>query len=434
MKKFIINEKLTKNIFSNQDLKWINFIQNSQQQDEKVFDITQKILNNVKTHQDSALIELTNKFDKTNAKKINDLKVSIQEILDSEKILKSEIKNAFKSAFERIYSYHQKQLPQDLIYHDSLQIELGNIWKPISKIGVYIPGGTASYPSSVLMSAIPALVAGVKDITIFAPSNSGELNPAVLFCAKLCGIKNIYKIGGAQAIGAMAFGTKSIKSVDKIVGPGNAFVACAKKILYGEVGIDMIAGPTDITIIADESANPEWIAIDALSQLEHGRDSKAFIICNNEKLADKIINFVNLYHIKLSRHKIIEKSLKNSAIFVIKNIQDAHFISNKIAPEHLEICLKNPQKLLPKISNAGAIFIGNYSPEAIGDYIAGPSHTLPTSGTSRFASGLSVYDFLKRVSLISCTKESFEKLRKSTSILAKCEGLTAHQLSIDIRK
>lgn len=434
MKKFIINEKLSENIFSNPNSNWVSFINNSQQHDAQIFTTTQEILTGVQNLQDEYIIQLTNKFDKTTASSIEDLKVSKKEILNSGKKLDLELKNALEQAFNRIYSYHLKQLPTDLIYHDETNTKLGNIWKPISRIGVYVPGGTASYPSSVLMSVIPALVAGVRDIVIFAPSNRGELNPAVLFCAKLCKIDKIYKIGGAQAIGAMAFGTKKIQAVDKIVGPGNSYVACAKKILYGQVGIDMIAGPTDITIIADQNSNPEWIAIDALSQLEHGTDSKAFIICDCQSFADKIIDYIKHHQPLLSRHKIVEKSLQNSAIFVIKNLNDAHFISNKIAPEHLEISVKNPQKLLAKIFNAGAIFLGQYTPEAIGDYIAGPSHTLPTSGTARFASGLSVYDFLKRMSLISCSKKSFNKLREATSIMAKCEGLTAHQLSIDIRK
>jgi histidinol dehydrogenase len=284
------------------------------------------------------------------------------------------------------------------------------------------------------MSVVPALVAGVKEITICAPSSAGKLNPAVLYAAKLCSVEKIYKIGGAQAIAALAHGTKTVTAVDKIVGPGNAYVACAKKILFGKVGIDMIAGPTDVTIIADSDNEASWIAADALSQLEHGTDSKAFIITNDNDFALEIKRAVASLKSKLSREKIIDESLKNSAIFVIKNLDDASHLVNFIAPEHLEIATKNPKKLLPKINNAGAIFLGKHTPEAIGDYIAGPSHTLPTSASAKFSSGLSVFDFLKRISLISCSEKSFANLSEATAILANCEGLTAQQLSVTIRQ
>lgn len=434
MQKFILNKRLNTAYTSSESHLWKKFIQQSQIENKKIITATNKILQQVKNSGDKALIELTNKFDNTSAKKISDLIISKKEIFASQQKISSNLKNSIDTAKNRIEFYHQKQLPQDFSFKDKSGTTLGNIWKPINKIGIYAPGGTASYPSSVLMSAIPAKIAGVQDITLFAPSSGGQINPAILYCAKICGIEKIYKIGGAQAIGAMAFGTKSITKVDKIVGPGNAFVATAKKLLYGEVGIDMIAGPTDITIIADKSANPEWIAIDALSQLEHGIDSKAFIICDDINFANQIYKFINAHKINLNRYKIIEKSLDNSAIFIIKNIEDAHFLSNLIAPEHLEICVKNPQEILKNIHNAGAIFIGEYTPEAIGDYMAGPSHTLPTSGSARFSSGLSVYDFLKRMSLISCTKKSFNEISQLTSDFAECEGLTAHKLSIDIRK
>lgn len=428
---------IAKNLFENNNFvnqPWYNFLKKSHQDDSKIMQQVKDIIEMVKTHQDSAIIELTNKFDKTFAKSIDDLTVSFAEIQESEKHLDKLLINSINQAFDRIQSYHQKQLPRDFIYQDSTNTTLGNLWKPIDKIGVYVPGGTASYPSSVLMSTIPAMVAGVKNITIFAPSNSGLINPATLYCAKICGIDKIYKIGGAQAITAMAYGTPTINPVDKIVGPGNSFVALAKKALFGEVGIDMIAGPTDITIIADNSAIAEWVAIDALSQLEHGIDSKAFIICNSLNFANEVLRLINQNFTQLSRHKIIEQSLKNSAIFVVEDINHAITLTNIIAPEHLEICINEPSQILSKINNAGAIFIGNYSPEAIGDYMAGPSHTLPTSGTARFQSGLSVYDFLKRISLISCTKESFLKLQNDTANFANCEGLSAHKLSIDIRK
>ncbi len=410
------------------------FLSASQKPNLSVTKTVEEIIGEVKKNGDAALISYSNKFDKTSFKKSEDLCVSQKEILNSEKFVSKEVREALKIAYSRIESYHKKQLPKDFDFTDKAGVRLGNFWRAIDPVGIYVPGGTASYPSSVLMSAVPAIVAGVKEIVMCAPTSAGKINPAILFAAKICGIKKIYKIGGAQAIAALAYGTKKIEKVNKIVGPGNSYVATAKKILFGEVGIDMIAGPTDVTIIADKNNNPDWIAADALSQLEHGTDSKAFIITDDKNFALKISAAIASLSQKLPRKKIIEQSLKNSAILVIKNLDDAAEIVNFIAPEHLEIATKNPQRFLPKIKNAGAIFLGNYTPEAIGDYIAGPSHTLPTSSSAKFSSGLSVFDFLKRISLISCDKKSFSKLAKATSILAECEGLDAHKLSIEIRK
>jgi histidinol dehydrogenase len=410
------------------------FLSAAQKPNLSVTKTVQTIIEEVRKNGDAALISYSNKLDKTSFKKSEDLCVSQKEILDSEKFVSKEVREALKMAYSRIESYHQKQLPKDFDFTDEAGVRLGNFWRAIDPVGIYVPGGTASYPSSVLMSAVPAIVAGVKEIVMCAPTSAGKINPAVLFAAKICGIKKIYKIGGAQAIAALAYGTKKIEKVNKIVGPGNSYVATAKKILFGLVGIDMIAGPTDVTIIADKNNNPDWIAADALSQLEHGADSKAFIITDDKNFALKISAAIASLSQKLPRKKIIEQSLKNSAILVIKNLDDAAEIVNFIAPEHLEIATKNPQKFLPKIKNAGAIFLGNYTPEAIGDYIAGPSHTLPTSSSAKFSSGLSVFDFLKRISLISCDKKSFSKLAEATSILAECEGLDAHKLSIEIRK
>ncbi|MFZ9180387.1 MAG: histidinol dehydrogenase [Rickettsiales bacterium] len=430
MQKIIISQNLKKS--KNQD--WQNFIQNFNADNNNISSVVMEIIQAVKQKRDQAVISYTNKFDGTKAKKISDLIIEKNAIKNSEKLLATEVKESLKLAQKRIISYHQKQLPKDFNYRDKDGVRLGNIWKPIEKVGVYVPGGTASYPSSFLMSVLPAKCAGVKEISIFAPSQNGAINPAILYCAKICEIDKIHLIGGVQAIASMAYGTETISKVDKIVGPGNSYVALAKKMLYGEVGIDMIAGPTDITIIADETANAKWVAIDALSQLEHGIDSKAFIITNKNKVADEILAEIHKIAPTLPRFEIIKKSLRNSAIFIIKNLDEASIIANFIGPEHLEICTKNSQEILSQINNAGAIFLGNYTPEAIGDYMAGPSHTLPTSSTAKFASGLSVYDFLKRISLISCDQKSFTKISKATSILAKCEGLSAHQLSIDIRQ
>ena len=323
----------------------------------------------------------------------------------------------------------------ELPFIDELGVKLGNKWKSIESVCVYAPGGTAIYPSSVLMSAVPAIIAGVKEIVATIPSKDGKIHDAVLAACKICGIKKIYKIGGAAAIAAFAHGTQSISKVNKIVGPGNNYVAIAKKQLFGVVGIDMIAGPTDILVISDAKTNPAWVAADLLSQLEHGPDSKAILISDNEEFAKNVIEQIKLLTKELPRQNIIKNSLKNSHIIIVKNlVEDGAQIANKIAPEHLEIMTDNPQIIVDKITNAGAVFLGRYTPEAIGDYIAGPSHTLPTMSSAKFSSGLSVFDFLKRISIISCNQESFLKLHDATSILAKIEGFDAHKLSVNIRR
>ncbi|MSP33633.1 MAG: histidinol dehydrogenase [Rickettsiales bacterium] len=434
MKIFEIKDAISPNLLELTKSSFYKFLTTSKKADSSIVKQVEKIIATTKKDGDKALISYSNKFDKAQFSKAQNFIVNKKEIDAAIKNISPKTFASLQMAYARIFDYHKKQLPEDFLYKDTQGVTLGNSWRAIESIGVYAPGGTASYPSSVLMCAVPAIVAGSKNIKLCAPSESGKLSDAVLVAAHICGIKEIYKIGGAQAIAALAFGTKSIKKVDKIVGPGNSFVATAKKILYGKVGIDMIAGPTDITIICDSDNNPAWIAADALSQLEHGPDSKAFIITDDKKFAQKIIVEIDNFKSKLPRKNIIEKSLKNSAIFVIKNLAQSVHLSNFIAPEHLEIACKNSKDFFAQINNAGAVFLGKYSPESIGDYIAGPSHTLPTEGTARFASGLSVYDFLKRISLISCDKNSFAKIAESASILAECEGLMAHKLSIDIRK
>ncbi len=417
-----------------QKSEFLQFLQSSAQTEKSVVRTVEEIIDIIKKDGDKALINFCNKFDGANFEFARDFIVSDEEILQAKSRISPELQNALKRAYERIFSYHQKQMPKDLIYQDEEGVKLGNLWRSIKKIGVYAPGGTASYPSSVLMSAVPAIVAGVEEIVLCAPTSDGKMNDAVLVAASLCGIKKIYKIGGAQAIAALTYGTDCIGKVDKIFGPGNAYVATAKKILFGEVGIDMIAGPTDLTIIVDEKTSPKFAAIDALSQLEHGADSKIFIIAESEKIADKILFEISGIAQNLPRSEIIYKSLQNSAVIVVENIDEVCDVVNLIAPEHLEIMCQNPEKFVDKITNAGAIFLGQHSPESIGDYIAGPSHTLPTSSTARFSSGLSVYDFMKRMSLISCDQNAFNALANDAEILAKAEGLDAHALSINLRK
>ena len=434
MKIFTINQNIDENLENLTNENFVKFISSSSQNNDKQDKIIKKLILDVQKNGDKALIKTCNKFDGAKFKTPDDLIFSEEEIKNSAKLVSKPVASALKTAFSRIKKYHQKQMPKDFNFKDDEGVELGNCWRAIESVGIYAPGGTASYPSSVLMSAIPAIIAGVKNISLCAPTSAGQINPAVLYAAKLCGIKTIYKIGGASAIAALTFGTKTVKKVNKIAGPGNSYVAGAKKLLFGEVGIDMIAGPTDITIIADKDNDPDWIAADALSQLEHGPDSKAFIITDDKAFAQKVIDAIDKLKKQLPRLKIIEKSLKNSAIFIVKNLQDAPKISNFIAPEHLEISTKNAKKFLNKIQNAGAVFLGKYAPESIGDYMAGPSHTLPTLGSAKFSSGLSVFDFLKRISIISCDKKSFSKIADETSLLAECEGLQAHKLSVDIRK
>ncbi len=395
-----------------------------------------EIINSVRKDGDESIIKICNLFDNSNFKKPADLLVSKAEISTAKKNIAPELLSALKLAYDRIYAYHKRQMPKSFEYEDEIGITLGNRWQAVSDAAVYVPGGTALYPSSVLMGAVPALAAGVKNIVIATPSHGGKIADSVLVAADLCGIKTIYKMGGAASIAALALGTVMIKKVDKIVGPGNSFVALAKKQLFGEVGIDMVAGPTDILIIADNKANPDFIAADFLSQLEHGVDSRAVLITDDFKFAELVNNSISNIAGKIARKEIIKQSLKNNGIIIIvKNLlQDAPEIANSFAPEHLEIVTKNPKKIAAKITNAGAIFLGEYSPEAIGDYVAGPSHTLPTMGTARFSSGLSVFDFLKRISVISCSKQGFKKLQKSAALIAENEGFEAHKLSITIRK
>lgn len=400
----------------------------------------EEICQNVIKDGDKAVIEYTNRFDRVAVKSMSELKVSEAEIDAAYKSSESHVIKALELAAERIASYHKKQIPADIDYVDNIGVRLGNIWKPLKRVGLYVPGGLASYPSSVLMNAIPAKVAGVKELAMVVPAPDGKLNPVVLAAAKVAGITEIYKIGGAQAIAALACGTASINKVDKVVGPGNVYVAAAKKYFSGSVGIDMIAGPSEILVVADNKNNPDWLAADLLSQAEHDSDACSFIITNDSAFADKVIESVEKTLETLQRKDIASASWQKHGVVIVADSKDfeveAVELIDKIAPEHLELALDDAvaNRITAKINNAGAVFLGRYTPEAIGDYIAGPSHVLPTSGNARFSSGLSVYDFLKRVSLIGCTKESFDKLSEATEILANKEGLGAHALSVTVRK
>ena len=392
------------------------------------------IIKDIKKNGDLALIKYEKKFSKfknISLKKIKLKKVEKNKII---KKLDKTTKASIDLAYERILNFHKKQKLSSFSFTDKFKNSFSYKSNAINKIGVYVPGGLASYPSSVLMNCIPAIVAGVKNIYMATPLMSKDYNPAVIYAAKKCKVKEIYKIGGAQAIAAMAYGTKTVSKVDKIVGPGNTYVAAAKKQVFGDVGIDMIAGPSEVTIIADRWSKPDWIAADLIAQAEHDESSQAIVITDDIKMINKI-NYYLLEQLKvLPKKKIASKSLKNFGLSIlVKNKKILADTINLIAPEHLEIFIKNPKQILKDVTNAGSIFIGQYSPEAIGDYLAGPNHVLPTTGSARFSSGLSVYDFLKRYSVIKMSKSGIERLGTSVINLAKYENLEGHANSIKIR-
>ncbi len=402
--------------------------------DSSVDQVVENIIKKIKDDSDSGLLKLTQKYDNFKVSDVNQLFVRSEEIEKSKKMVDPKVLSSLKSAIKRIKDYHKRQIPKNDIFRDKHGILLGGLWNPIESVGLYVPGGTAAYPSSLIMNAVPAIVAGVRRIVITVPAINGILNPVILACASLLGIKEIYKIGGAQAVAALAIGTKKIKKVDKIVGPGNAYVATAKKKLFGIVGIDMIAGPSEILIIADKNNNPEHIAIDLLSQAEHDKLAQSILITDNENFANEVIDEIKILLKKLDRKEIASESWKNYGVVIIsKSIQSSIPLANEIAPEHLELAIDNSTKYLDKIKNAGAVFLGKYTPEAIGDYVAGPNHVLPTDRTAKFSSGLNVLDFFKRTSIVSCNSENLKKIGKDAIILANQEGLQAHALSIECR-
>lgn len=394
----------------------------------------EEILNNIKEQGNRALIEYTNKFDSKNVNE-NNLCVNKEEIEEAYKIVDKEFLEAIKLAAENIRFFHEKQKKNSWMVTKEMGVILGQNIRPLENVGIYVPGGTASYPSSVLMNAIPAKVAGVTNVVMVTPpSKDGSINPNILVAADIAGVDKIYKVGGAQAVGALAFGTETIDKVDKIVGPGNIYVAMAKKSVYGDVDIDMIAGPSEILIIADEEANAEYIAADLMSQAEHDRLASSVLVTNSLKLAEEVKSELTRQVESLSRKDIILDSLQNyGVIIIVDSIKEAIDMSNKIAPEHLELCVKEPFLILGDIKNAGSIFLGDYAPEPLGDYIAGPNHVLPTSGTARFFSPLSVDDFVKKSSFIHYSKEALLGVGKKIVKLAETEGLTAHANSISVR-
>lgn len=399
---------------------------------DDVNETVENILKDVKKRGDKALFEYTKKFDKVDLKT---LEVSEEEIQKAFDTIDKELLEVIKYSHDNIKLFHEKQVRNNFIVKKENGVSLGQIINPIEKVGLYVPGGTAAYPSTVLMNAVPAKIAGCKEIIMVTPPTSdGTILPSLLVAAKIAGVDRIFKVGGAQSIAALSYGTESIPRVYKIVGPGNIYVAMAKKMVYGEVSIDMIAGPSEVLIIADDRANPVHAAADLLSQAEHDKLAASILVTNSKELAKNVAEQLEIQLKELEREEIARVSIETQGrIIVTKTIDEAIKISNEIAPEHLELAVSNPFELLTKIKNAGSIFMGHNTPEPLGDYLAGPNHTLPTSGTAKFSSPLSVDDFIKKSSFIYYSKEGLEEVKDKVIKFAESEGLTAHARSVSKR-
>ena len=395
--------------------------------------IVADIIADVRARGDAALVELTEKFDRMSLT-ADRLQISEAEIDAAIENVSAEERAALELAAERIRAYHARQMPADDEWQDDTGATLGWRWSAVSAAGLYVPGGLASYPSSVLMNAIPAKVAGVERLAMVVPTPDGQVNPLVLLAARLSGVDEVYRVGGAQAVAALAYGTETIAPVDKITGPGNAFVAAAKRRVFGKVGIDMIAGPSEILVIADKDNDPDWIALDLLSQAEHDESAQSILITDDEGFGRSVADAVDARLQMLERSAIAGPSWRDfGAIITVQDLDEAAELSNRIAPEHLELCVADPRALSEKTIHAGAIFLGQYTPEAIGDYIGGPNHVLPTARSARFSSGLSVMDFLKRTTLSQITPDALRAIGPAAETLAKSESLQAHGLSIRAR-
>ena len=394
---------------------------------------TRAIVDDVAARGDAALLEATRKFDRLDLK-ASALRVTPAEIDAAVAACDAETVEALTFARDRIELFHKRQLPKDDRFTDALGVELGWRWSAIEAVGLYVPGGTAAYPSSVLMNAVPARVAGVERVVMVVPSPDGKLNPLVLAAAKLGGVSEIYRVGGAQAVAALAYGTATIAPVAKIVGPGNAYVAAAKRQVFGKVGIDMIAGPSEVLVIADDTANADWIAADLLAQAEHDVNAQSILITDSERLADDVILAVEAQLTTLPRAEIARASWESfGAVILVDKLDDAVPLANAIAAEHLEIMTADPEAFSLKIRNAGAIFLGGHTPEAIGDYVGGSNHVLPTARSARFSSGLGVLDFMKRTSILKCGPDQLRALGPAAMTLGKAEGLDAHARSVGLR-
>jgi histidinol dehydrogenase len=391
------------------------------------------ILARVAADGDAALLDYTRRFDR-HALEVDRLRVAPAEVAAAMAGCPAELRQALALAAERIGWFHRQQLPQDRELEDALGVRSGWRWRPLDAVGLYVPGGTAAYPSSVLMNALPARIAGVERLVIAVPAPDGVLNPLVLVAARLAGVDEIYRIGGAQAIAALAFGTASIRPVDKIVGPGNAYVDEAKRQVFGRVGIDLIAGPSEIVVVADGRADPAWIAADLLSQAEHDERAQAILITDDPALADAVAREVDRQLEDLPRKAIAATSWQElGAIILLPDLAQAPALVDRLAPEHLELLVAEPEAMAARIRHAGSVFLGAHTPEVIGDYVGGPNHVLPTGRSARFASGLSVYDFLKRTTFLACSRASFDRLGPAAATLARAEGLQGHARAVELR-
>ncbi len=399
-----------------------------------VTDTVMKIIADIRARGDAALIEYTKRFDRLEKLTPEALAIPQADIDAATAACDAKTLDALKLAAARIRAYHQRQKPKDERFTDEAGVELGHRWTPVAAVGLYVPGGTANYPSSVLMNAIPAKVAGVARLVMVVPTPDGVVNPLVLAAAKIAGVDEVYRVGGAQAVAALAYGTATIAPVDKIVGPGNAYVAEAKRQVFGTVGIDMIAGPSEILVLADGENDPEWIAADLLSQAEHDASAQSILITDDADFAIRVEEAVDRQLQVLPRETTATKSWADfGAVIVVKSLADAVPLVDRLAPEHLEIAVDDPEPLAAAVSNAGAIFLGRFTPEAIGDYVAGSNHVLPTARSARFSSGLNVLDFMKRTSIVRCDADALRAIGPAAVALAEAEGLDAHARSVAIR-
>ena len=409
------------------------FLTTKREVSEDVNATVREIIADVRSRGDEALAEYSLRFDQVDFA-ATPMRVTDADIDAALALVDPAVLDALKLAAERIEKHHARQMPKDDIYVDALGVGLGSRWTAIEAVGLYVPGGTASYPSSVLMNALPARVAGVERIVMVVPALAGQLNPTVLAAARIAGVKEIYRIGGAQAVAALAYGTQTIAPVAKIVGPGNAYVAAAKRQVFGTVGIDMIAGPSEVLIIADANNNPEWLAADLLAQAEHDRGAQSILITNDDAFGKSVEQAVERQLKTLSRSETAAASWRDfGAVILVSDLEDAIPLANRIAAEHLELAVDDPDALMPKIRNAGAIFVGRHTPEVIGDYVGGSNHVLPTARSARFSSGLSVLDYVKRTSILRLGPDELRALAPAAIALAKSEGLDAHARSVAIR-
>jgi len=399
-----------------------------------VVDVVSNIIAEVRARGDQALLEFTEEFDGLKFTSADQLRLSDVDLMEASNLVRDRELRALKHASDRIHSFHDKQLPSNITYEDDAGVTLGLRWTPMEAVGIYIPGGTAAYPSSVLMNAIPAKIAGVKRVIMTVPPSAQTVNPLVIEATRLSGVDEVYRVGGAQAVAALAYGTETIVSVDKITGPGNVYVTEAKRQVFGRVGIDMIAGPSEILVVADAENDPSWIAADLISQAEHDVSSQSVLITDSAAMADAVSDAVNKLLSMLPRGDIARESWEtHGCIILVSNIKECVELVNQLAPEHLELAVKSPKSLAENIINAGTIFLGHYTPEAVGDYVAGPNHVLPTSGNAKFSSGLSTMDFMKRTTFVECDEKALTRIGPDAVTLANAEGLDAHALSVSMR-